>query len=194
MSSALHMKRKQLRQLCTPWHPFPFVIRQAPFFFKLSKNLAVAARGLKKQNILCASKYINPTSGTSSNVPLVEFMYLVFIHMPGESYRRWLGSLLLYLCYGFWALINSCAMGSVLCSDRNMKRKVSDSKPGGLPSLWSLHRGTSLHLTMKPSHKGRNNKDLTSGTFTVALSCHPHKVPNAHSHPTSALPLFTVSE
>ena len=27
--------------------------------------------------------------------------------MLGESYRRRLGSLLLYLCYGFWALINS---------------------------------------------------------------------------------------
>ena len=41
------------------------------------------------------------------DVPLVEFMYLVFTHMPGESYRMWLMSLLLYLCYVFWALINS---------------------------------------------------------------------------------------
>ena len=32
-----------------------------------------------------------------SNVPLVEFMYLVFTRMPGESYRRRLRSLLLYL-------------------------------------------------------------------------------------------------
>ena len=29
---------------------------------------------------------------------LVEFMYLLFTRMPGESYRRQLGSLLLYLC------------------------------------------------------------------------------------------------
>ena len=28
------------------------------------------------------------------NVPLVEFMYLVFTDMPGESYRRRLSSLL----------------------------------------------------------------------------------------------------
>ena len=28
--------------------------------------------------------------------PLVEFMYIVFTRMPGESYRRWLKSLLLY--------------------------------------------------------------------------------------------------
>ena len=40
-------------------------------------------------------------------VPLVEFMYLVFTRMPGESCHRWLRSLLLYLCYIFWALINS---------------------------------------------------------------------------------------
>ena len=35
------------------------------------------------------------------DVPLVEFMCLVFTRMPGESYRRRLGSLLLYLCYVF---------------------------------------------------------------------------------------------
>ena len=34
-------------------------------------------------------------------------MYLVFTRMPGESYRRRLGSLLLYLCYVFRALMNS---------------------------------------------------------------------------------------
>ena len=37
-------------------------------------------------------------------VPQVEFMHLVFIHMPGESYRRRLGSL---LCLCFQVLINS---------------------------------------------------------------------------------------
>ena len=43
---------------------------------------------------------------TTDDVPLVEFMYLVFTCMPGESYCRWLRSLL-YLCYAFWVLINS---------------------------------------------------------------------------------------
>ena len=37
----------------------------------------------------------------------VEFMYLVFTCMPGESYRRRLRSLLLYLCDVFRAIINS---------------------------------------------------------------------------------------
>ena len=41
------------------------------------------------------------------DVPLVEFMYLVFTGMPGESYCRRLRSLLLYLWYVFRALINS---------------------------------------------------------------------------------------
>ena len=42
-----------------------------------------------------------------NDVPLVEFTYLVVTRMPGESYRRRLGSLLLYLRYVFRALTNS---------------------------------------------------------------------------------------
>ena len=41
------------------------------------------------------------------DILLAEFMYLLFTHMPGNSYRRRLRSLLLYLCYAFRALINS---------------------------------------------------------------------------------------
>ena len=41
------------------------------------------------------------------DVPLVEFMYLVFTRMPCESYRRRLRSLLLYWCVVFRTLINS---------------------------------------------------------------------------------------
>ena len=41
------------------------------------------------------------------DVLLVVFTYLVFTHMAGESYRRRLRSLLLYLCYVLRALINS---------------------------------------------------------------------------------------
>ena len=39
-------------------------------------------------------------------VPLMEFIYLVFTRMPGESSRGWLKTLL-YLCYVFQALINT---------------------------------------------------------------------------------------
>ena len=41
------------------------------------------------------------------DVPLVEFIYLVFTRMPGESYRRRLKSLLLCSCDVFRAIINS---------------------------------------------------------------------------------------
>ena len=44
----------------------------------------------------------------AEDVPLVEFMYLVFICMPGERYRRRLQSLLC-LCDIFQALVNSLA-------------------------------------------------------------------------------------
>ena len=47
------------------------------------------------------------TSSVVKDVHLVEFMYLVFTRMLGESYRGRLRSLLLYLCYVFGALINS---------------------------------------------------------------------------------------
>ena len=50
------------------------------------------------------------------DVPLIEFMYLVFTHMPGESYRSGLRSLLLCLCDVFRGLINSG------------RRSVSDSE------------------------------------------------------------------
>ena len=38
----------------------------------------------------------------------------VFTHMPRESYCRWLRSLLLYLCYIFWVLINSLVCWSCM--------------------------------------------------------------------------------
>ena len=49
------------------------------------------------------------------HVPLVEFTYLIFTRMPGESYHRRLRSLLLYLCYVFWVLINSLACWFCFC-------------------------------------------------------------------------------
>ena len=53
------------------------------------------------------TRYINSTRVCT----LVEFMCLVFTRMPGERYRRRLGSLLLCLCDFFPALINSLACG-----------------------------------------------------------------------------------
>ena len=49
--------------------------------------------------------------------PLVEFiyLYLVFTRMPGENYRKRLGSFLLCLCYVFGALINSVCVCVCAC-------------------------------------------------------------------------------
>ena len=61
------------------------------------------------QSIILESAHLVPDGRefTSRGVPLVEFMYLVFTGMPGESYRRRLGSWLLRLCDVFRELINS---------------------------------------------------------------------------------------
>ena len=65
-------------------------------------NLKVILRSLwRDAGVHCAT-----TERQLWNVPLVEFMYLVFTHMPGESYCRQL-RYLLCLCYVFQVLINS---------------------------------------------------------------------------------------
>ena len=58
-----------------------------------SVNQGVLLRGNMKRNLGCT--------------PGVEFMYLVFTYMPGESYGRRLRSLLLCLCDVIRAQINS---------------------------------------------------------------------------------------
>ena len=52
----------------------------------------------------------------TEDVPVVEFMYLSFTRMPGESYLRRFRSLLLYLCYVFRALINSLVCCVCMCA------------------------------------------------------------------------------
>ena len=49
----------------------------------------------------------------TEDVTLVEFMCFIFTRMLGESYRRRLRSLLLYLCYVFRALVNSLVCWSL---------------------------------------------------------------------------------
>ena len=58
---------------------------------------------------LCAGKQLHSVLVVVliEDILLVEFVYVVFTHVPGKSYRRWLRSLLLYLCYVLRALINS---------------------------------------------------------------------------------------
>ena len=68
------------------------------------------------------SSAINSLHLLNEDVPLVEFMYLVFTCMPGECYFRWLRSLLLYLCYIFWVLINSLVCWAFICWSNNSQK------------------------------------------------------------------------
>ena len=57
----------------------------------------------------------------SEDVPLVEFMYLVFTRMPGESYRRRVGTLFLCLCDVFRALMTPLVL---ILHERSWPRTV----------------------------------------------------------------------
>ena len=65
----------------------------------LALNLLQAHEG--SGMALTVKRLVSLLPHKSEDVPLVEFMYLVFTRMPDESYHRQLRSLLLYLCYTF---------------------------------------------------------------------------------------------
>ena len=79
---------------CSGVGAFPF-----QYIRNLKQNEAHSARAEPTHKGVISSR--------KDNYILVEFMYLVFTRMPGQSYRRRLRSLLLCLCYVFRALINS---------------------------------------------------------------------------------------
>ena len=68
-------------------------------------------------------------------------MYLGFTRMPGESYRRRLKSLLLYLCYVFRAVIDdlrkSRGQHSVSASMPAGVTRSSHAFVGGTVSTWA---------------------------------------------------------
>ena len=66
----------------------------------------------------------------TGDVTLVEFMYLVFTRVPGESYRKWLRSLLLYLCHVFRALIISLVFWLKLSCPRTECRPLPTCSVG----------------------------------------------------------------
>ena len=65
-----------------------------------------------EKNMICSYSFLivkNDLKSKCTEWLLVEFMYLVFARMPGESYRRRLRSLV-YLCYVSRAQINSLCL------------------------------------------------------------------------------------
>ena len=92
--------------------------------------LNVKAKALDSVRSLRERIYPSAIPLTVVDVPLVEFMCRVFTRMPGESYRRPLRSLLLYLCYVFRAPINSLVrliltvVFIVICLSLSLKTQV----------------------------------------------------------------------
>ena len=98
-------------------------------------------------------------------VPLVEFIYLVFSCMPGESYRKQVRSLL-FLCYVFWAVINSLVCWFLTC---NLKKKIRFSGlldlthpfQQGASETCSIVGESSQHLAQQCVHGGLQVVGLT---------------------------------
>ena len=114
MSFMVSVDVKQHWTMHTHWSQFvPNMSTRHPRTLSSTSSSSLTSSDLTWQT--CKYEDINSSSGTSSieDEHLVEFMYLIFTRMPGESYRQGLRSLL-YLCYVFRALINS-----LVCSLRS---------------------------------------------------------------------------
>ena len=88
-----------------------FICRTS-FEIKGLRQVLNKTKHTKTGSVLCLCTPVSPSvpeRGASffEDVPVVEFMYLIFTRVPGESYRGRLRYLLLCLCYVFRALINS---------------------------------------------------------------------------------------
>ena len=80
-------------------------------------------------------------------------MYLVFTRMPGESYRRRLRSLLLYLCYVFQALISSLVCWLIkLCWNQILALKLASKSPRKTPCHESFMILSLTHSAMFEFH------------------------------------------
>ena len=96
----------------------------------------------------------------SVDVPLVEFMYLVFTRMPGENYRRRLRSLL-YLYYVFRALRVAMVVGVVVLV---LRISNASSGYGGVGRA-----GEVIYLSLHCHHK--NHSCIKTGSDERSLQC-----------------------
>ena len=93
-----------------PNYTLPLVVIKSQYSSVQQSAYLYVPKGTVEINVIIVKKsegYFSVIISFFEDVPLVEFMYLLSAHMPCESYCRRLGSLLLYLCYVFRALINS---------------------------------------------------------------------------------------
>ena len=99
MRPRMLMQNQRTRELISTWITYK-VQQQRPDLPAVTLTSPACKYKVQKLH----QRYTLLFCGTE-DVPLVEFMYLVFTRRPGECYHRQLGSLL--LCYVFWVLTNS---------------------------------------------------------------------------------------
>ena len=118
-------------------------------------------------------------------------MYLVFTRMPGESYWRWLRSLLLCSSYVFWALINSLVcwfcmralgLGLFQISVTQLKSSLTSARrmmrlPSG-QMMWSTWDLTFSHVRSGVRRLACTKND----TWTTCIDTWPLPPPNWHIH------------
>ena len=111
------------------------------------------------------------------DVPLVEFMYLVFTRMSGESYRWRLRSLLLHLCHVLRTLINSlvCDFGDGTIFNRRRERcraKNEEYRAQKWALFWT-QKETSTRLELWPFGQSPSESYQKTSTWTLAIDSHP---------------------
>ena len=100
--STLYTYRWWLRSVLTT-DGFQSARPRSASYTKLPLRTGHTKKKKKKKNLPQILNRMRPRTLMHNQHTLVEFMYLVFTCMPGESYRRWFRALLLYLRYVFWA-------------------------------------------------------------------------------------------
>ena len=142
--------------------------------------------------------------------PQVEFMYIAFTCMPGESYCRRLRSLFLCLCDVFWVLINSLACwlctgargfvlfqivfwgklsrqqtvhASEVFKQMQIQRKLKEREGDG-PSRTNkqIQKHTHTHTHTQHTH--------TTHTHTHTQHTHTHTHKHTNTHTSHSLSLF----
>ena len=92
-------------------------VYQAQFFlfFPHKKRMKRSWRFVRTGRVSDWNVCGNHKTMIAEDVPLAEFMYLVFTRLPGESYCRWLWFLCLH--NAFWVLINSLVCWFMITGD-----------------------------------------------------------------------------
>ena len=105
----------------------------------------------------------------NEDVPLMDFIYLVFTHMPGQSYCGQLRSSLLHLRYVFWVLINSPG-----CYFWRVEHTVSHLAPG------RRYGKSTLQQSRQPQKLTFSVCCTCVDRLSAESGCQTHRYPQKH--------------